>query len=278
MQEIESTVVEIHLGGPTAYTDYPDIPERFARDFKIHVYADRLEKPGLLHSSIDADPADGELVSNAIRDLGVWEVVESITMMSAFAGAPEGTRFIDFGCHVGWFSLLALSFGIETIAIDGDPRMLELLSRSRIENGFKMAPAKGGLHLRHAVIDENWKGLQTKADNLIVKMDIEGAELHAYAKMAQYFAERKVSHCLMEVSPCFEDYYPKLVGEIIDHGYEAFVMPEKRSVPRTWMETKRFLRVNCRPLHTLWRPDVEHWISQQHQIDVIFVRPGAAWG
>jgi hypothetical protein len=265
-----SEVVEIRLGGPTAYTDYPAIPMRFARDFRIHVLPAGVT-PSILHSSVTPDP--GDVVSDTIRDLKVWEVPDTLFLCSAFAAAPEGTVFADLGCHVGWYSLLAMSFGLDVVAVDGDHRMIELLRRSRRLNGYTAT-----LRTQLEMVDEFWLGLTLSADNVIVKVDLEGSEKYALNALWGLFQSHRVSHLLMEVSPVFEDYYPLLLSRLFALGYIGFVMPVKQSTPPTFDDAGAFLRTHCRRLDQLSRQSLTEWVQAQHQFDVLIFRHDARFG
>ena len=73
--------------------------------------------------------ADGDwAVSDAIRQLGVWEPVETALLSSAFAGGGAD-GFIDVGCHVGWYSVIARQWGLPVLAIDISPACLAMLDR-----------------------------------------------------------------------------------------------------------------------------------------------------
>lgn len=269
-RQVVTEIVKVHLGGPTAYTDYPAVPSRFSRDFNIHVLPPGVP-PSILHSSVVPD--SGDVVSDTIRDLKTWEVPETLFMCSAFAAAPPGTMFVDIGCHVGWYSLLAMSYDLDVVALDGDHRMLQALHRSVQANAYRSR-----LDLRLEMIDASWHGLTIPADNVIVKLDVEGNEIHALGGLWDLFMTERVSHLLMEVSPCFEDYYPVLLTRLFDLGYIGFVMPVKQAVPPTFDDAEQFLRNHCRRLDQLSRQSMTEWVQAQHQFDMILFRHDAAFG
>jgi hypothetical protein len=277
-EEVESEAVHIHIGGETAYTDHPAIPQRFERDFKIHVLKDPHAKSTILHPSVNPNIYDGEVVSNTIRDLKIWEVPETIIMLSAFKAAPEGTVFVDIGSHVGWFTMLALSYGIDTVAIDGDERMLRLLERSVEANKFR-----SGLVTSREFIGEGWVlpwSLDLIEDdaNLIVKMDIEGAERHAVAALWDYFEAGWISHCLMEVSPVFESDYAELLEPIFKLGYRCQVMPRKTAEPPVVEDIPHWLLRQSQRIDQFRQGYLKSWVNRQRQFDVVLYREDAQWG
>lgn len=272
--EVESEAVHIHIGGATAYTDHPAIPQRFERDFKLHVLKDRYAKSAILHPSVNPDVYDGELVSNTIRDLKIWEVPETIIMLSAFKAADvENTVFLDIGCHAGWFSLLAMSYGIPTIAVDGDDRMIELLERSAETNRY------ANYVLVPTFIDEGWAfPLSPAPKNLIVKMDIEGSERYAVAALWDHFESGRISHCVMEVSPVFESDYADLLEPIFKLGYRCQVMPPKTPVPPVVEDIPHWLLRSSQRIDQFRQGYLKTWVNRQHQFDVVLYREDAQWG
>jgi antitoxin component HigA of HigAB toxin-antitoxin module len=269
-----SRLVEIHLGGPTAYTDHPPIPERFSRDFKLWIF-DPDEGGGMKVHERVLNEGERDVVSEAIGDLGVWEVPETITLSSAFAAAQSGTAFLDIGSHVGWFSAIAGTYGLHVTAVDADAGALELLEQTWEENDFESE-----LKTINTLVDENleWE-LPVAVRAAIVKMDIEGAERHAVSMLWPWFEDGTITHCLMEVSPCFNDTYPALLGSLFDLGFVGHVMPRKRQQPKEMDEVYSYLSVYGRRLDVLTRHAMSDWIGQQHQFDIVVFRPaGARWG
>ena len=276
--EVETEAVHIHIGGATAYTDHPAIPQRFERDFKLHVLKDRHARSSILHPSVNPNVYDGELVSNTIRDLKIWEVPETIIMLSAFKAAPEGTVFVDIGSHVGWFTMLALSYGIETIAIDGDKRMLQALRRSAKANAFDTS---SDLFLTHTMVDEGFsleKQHLELSENLIIKIDVEGAERYAVAALWDHFENKTISHCLMEVSPVFEPDYAELLEPIFKLGYRCQVMPPKTPVPPVVEDIPHWLLRSSQRIDQFRQGYLKNWVNRQHQFDVVLYREDAQWG
>ena len=265
-------LVEVGLGGPTAYEDYPPIPERFSREFKLWIFDADGGKGMKVHDRV-LNEGERDVVSEAIGLYGVWEVPETIILSSAFAAAPEDTMFVDIGSHVGWFSVLAGSYGLKVTAVDANVDALDLLRRSWEDNRFL-----NYLGLVSVEITEGTHWVQPRTENMIVKMDVEGAERHAVAMLRPWFEDGTIAQCLMEVSPCFNDTYPALLGELFDLGYVGHVMPRKRNAPRLVGDVRTYIAVHCRRLDVLTREAMAEWISRQHQCNVIIFRPEAAWG
>ena len=60
----------------------------------------------------------GDIVSNHAKRHGAWEGGLSNVMMAILGMKPGPHQIVDFGTHVGWFSLLAASKGHKSIGIE----------------------------------------------------------------------------------------------------------------------------------------------------------------
>jgi hypothetical protein len=254
---VASVMLGVDLGQPNHFHDIPDIPARFHKRFQLEVPDDNHGDPDWT-------------VTDAIRDMGVWEPWETMFLSSAFAAAASDTLFVDLGAHVGWFCALASAWGLNWHAVEFNRNMVRYLRR--------MAKRTGLGYVDNCWVDQYW-ALAGQPRPMIVKMDLEGNERFAVAGMFRWFKTRQVTHCLMEVSPVFNDSYPHLVWSLIDAGYEAWVMPEKtldgESIDGPF---KEMIESRCRSMHT-WSFDVlKTWLDKQHQINVMFCLSEAKWG
>jgi hypothetical protein len=250
-------VMHIDLKQAHVFPDITPIPQRFHREFDICL------------NEVQDDTSDW-VVSDAIAKHGVWEPMETTFLSSAFMAAdPAKTLFLDLGSHIGWYSLLANTYDIPTIALDLNRQQLACLAQV----------IHGGVVLLNEWIDVDWQipVLAAAASKLIVKMDIEGSEVDAVNGMWDQFKTKRISHCLMEVSPVFNGSYPDLLTRLIDLGYWCYVMPEKTTPPPVFKDAVRFLRRYCKPLHIMDQAARDSWISRQHQFDVILSLPESKW-
>lgn len=247
------SIIRVDLAKAHFFPDLTPIPERLHKVFDIEVYDDM--------------EADGDwAVSDAIQQLGVWEPVETAVLSSAFAGNPDST-FVDIGCHVGWYSVIARQWGLPVYAIDANVRNFRML----------MQRLDMGIDGEMAWIAKGWTPFITAwPEPCIVKMDIEGNERYAVDAMWDLFDVGSVTHCLMEVSPVFNGSYPALLTRLIDVGYECWVLPPKCEHPLPMDDTNRWLHNACIPLHMM--TDRDEWVAAQHQFNAVFCKADSLWG
>lgn len=283
-KEHDTKRVEIHLGGPTPYLDYPEVPQELARDFVMEVW------------DTDKYPVDGgpycpasDAVSETLLSHGIWEPRETILTLAVLE-SDSNRQFggygsvVDMGSQIGWFSLLAASCGRRVHGIESDPENVRLARRNAELNGFDR------LCVHEQVIDENfdvhvdsdapnyWGKLDTFNIRL-VKLDIEGKEREGLGALwpaiegGRHLGRgQRVDHILMEMSPCFDDYYPDLVRRLIKNGFDVFRLPEKSVPPAEIYPPEK--RMSC-----YWMDEDEAMqvLAEIRQEDWWFKYKGALW-
>ncbi|MEX2253025.1 MAG: hypothetical protein WD649_02635, partial [Thermoleophilaceae bacterium] len=219
--EHSTRLVTVELGGPTGYRDLPPIPEQHARRFKMEVW------------DPDAHPVDGgpycpahDAVSETIATLGVWEPCETTLTLAVCSTAAPGSVVLDYGAQIGWFTLLAASCGIDVLAVDADADNLRLIQASAKRNAWDAI-----VHTSHARVGPDSTPAAPAERVRLVKIDVEGAEGEVVRCLWPSIEAGLVDHLLGAVSPVFAGYYPDLVADLVDAGYEAWMMPPKRTPP-----------------------------------------------
>lgn len=250
----EALWIEVALGGPTVYHDYPPVPERLARRFGMWVFDWRSyhREPG------PYCPASG-IHSQAIAETGIWEPPETVMALMVMDSAPVGSRVVDMGCAVGWYSLLAASYGMDVLAWDGDAEALRLLRRSAEDNGWDIRTR--GDRITPATEP------MAPAPCRLAKLDLEGAELDGVRVLWPSIRAGLVDHILIEVSPVFAGYYPGLVRALVTAGYRAYLIPDKRTPPYPLEDPGRDLTPLCKP----------GVLNEWEQRSVWLRREGALW-
>jgi hypothetical protein len=213
----------VELFGQTRYGDYPPIPEDLWDVFFIDVFDIEAQGDG------DGYCPSADAVSWNLDQFRIWEPVETITLLRCMQELPEAV-FVDIGAHIGYYSLLALRRGIPTLAIEAD---LDI-SRILIDNmkDYEYGAVREGRVGSGFAFD--WSTLSTPGSDhpdLIVKIDVEGAERDAVALLGGPIKAGRVKYALIEISPRFGPGYDALVTRMIDRGYRCFEMPPKADPP-----------------------------------------------
>lgn len=259
--------ITVDLAAPHRYGDYPQVPTRLQRAFTMHIY------------DPDLYPVDGgpycpahDAVSETIDSHGIWEPRETILTLHVCESARADQAMLDFGAQLGWFSLLAASCGLRVRAIDADTENLEAAWASAQANGWGAYVATW--HMRVAPdtepVDPDFLGPLR-----LVKIDVEGAERDAVRILWPSIEAGLVDHLLIEISPCFADYYPDLVCDLIDADYEAYLLPPKQSPPLSLDDPEHDLAPFR--LDTLMRSTLRELVASWRQEDCWFKRRGASW-
>lgn len=210
--------IEVTLSGPCdAVPDYPAIPQWLEQHFLLSVYDwEKYEGVPMYCSGNDS-------VSQAIALQGVWEGFETLLAMDILGDARIAPSvMVDLGSHVGWYSIIAASFGYEVLAVDGDRENLELLNQSSRWNGFYNL-----ITTSHGWIGPETTPLSPGPRIRLLKADVEGAEDEVLRICDPLFREGLIDFAFFEVSPEFSDHYPATVQSVLDHGYDAYLIPDK---------------------------------------------------
>lgn len=192
-------------------------------------------------------PGDDD-VSRTLSLYGRWEAEESVAFSRVLARS-HGTAVIDFGSHVGWYTVLALVSGFDVLAIEGIREHEELTLANARTIGMDHH-----LHQAHHWVGPGTPYLPAENAPLIacVKIDLEGNEEDAVRSLFELLLAGRIDNILLEVSPIFNDSYPALLRRLMDHhGFSAATVSP-------------------------WRPfdvlDIEVVVAEQPQIDVILSR------
>lgn len=215
--------IEVDLSERHGYMDCPPIPEW------LQVFPFRMEVWDWTKGPYDPFgpwcPARC-VVSQTIADLGIWEPRETLALMHMFELTRlEGERwtFLDIGAQLGWFSILALKFGLDVVAVEADPEVAAVLSRNLDRNGTnwhvteqRIVPGNVFPIFEHPTI---------------VKIDIEGAEPEAIQALGPNLANGMIRGLMIEISPSFGIDYRPMIETLIGYGYEPGFLPGKSDPP-----------------------------------------------
>jgi hypothetical protein len=241
-----------------SYSALPDVagfPSRWQREFTLDALGRDPHAPHL-----------DDHVSQALRFQGVWEAHETlaaIAVLERFGGV-----MLDFGAHIGWYSVLAKFFGDgQVIAWEDDAETQLALTDNAIRHDID-------LELRGPVT-RGMAPVEVDGPVSLVKVDIEGMDCWAIDACAGLFEHGRVAAALVEVSPIFEAdgrgvcAYVELVGRLMGWGYRPFRVP-----PKGW---DRLGAYRDAPLETLerWRGLGEDWaveVARCRQDNFVFLR------
>lgn len=204
-----------------------------------------------------------DIISREISQTGGWERYESLLFCDILYDGeqPRSEQMVlDFGCHLGWYSTIAITFGYTVAAIDANRENCHLTITNTQMNGESGAKAS----VFCGAVDEHAPLLDADMPVRVAKIDIEGAEQWAIRMLSPTLEARNVDYLLMEVSPVFNDTYPDLVEQIAGYGYDVYVIPH--SAPRVDNPLETLMR------HLLVEQDRRSVVAAFHQEDLLFAR------
>lgn len=164
-------------------------------------------------------PGDDD-VSRTLALYGKWEPAGTAMFRAALAN--DDGPVIDFGTHVGWYTLIALAMGREVLAVEAVVEHEQLTLDNAVRYGYGAA-----LHQAHCWIDENTPRLPWTPDApmfALAKVDLEGNDRHAVTIAHDLIYHGNVRNIMLECSPCFNDTYGDLLRHLVGLGYRAAVI------------------------------------------------------
>lgn len=207
-----------------------------------------------------------DIISYCIDQQKVWEAEETAVQLDILSEQTSGVM-LDFGSHIGYYSILAALKGYQVASFDSSAENLALLKESADQNDVE-----DRIHSYYCLLDDQVPVLSRDAEEVqLVKIDIEGAERHAIQMCADLIGGRKIKYLIMEVSPVFNDTYPALVETIAGQGYDVYLI----NSDKTWEHHEELMDA---PLATVKKYSEipaegrKEYVASLHQENFLFVR------
>lgn len=215
----DSRVVNVVLDGETAVPDLPAIPSEHRRTFQMAIWDwERYQNYAGLYCTGQDE------VSKAIDHQGIWEGYETRLAVELLDSGPPEAAVIDFGAHVGWFTLLAVASFRPVLAVEADAENLALLEANakRVARGHLVVPCRAWVSPASRPLPRGEVPVR------LVKIDIEGQEAEAVRVCEPLLRERLIDYLLVEASPEFPEADTRsLVERLLSLGYAAYLVPTK---------------------------------------------------
>lgn len=139
-------------------------------------------------------------VSMSLDLYGDWERPDIARMRSILT--EETGTVLDFGGHIGWFGVQALRMGCDVEFFEADPENFRLC----YENCRLADTPKIGIGTLAWIADVPPE--RFNYDHVrFLKSDVEGAEDQVINLTRHLWADRKIDHALLEISPVFKGYH-----------------------------------------------------------------------
>lgn len=185
-----------------------------------------------------------DVLSRSLIESGFWEKWDTKLLLNQ--RVFRGNHVIDVGAHIGWYTLIACSFGCSVTAFEGDKENSQTLRKNVELNGFS------GVDIRNEWVHEGWSpDVDIDGPIDLIKVDIEGNDAFAVDGLWRFVESGQVRNLFVEISPVFRDGYPELVERICEAGFSATVAdPQPFTLPSY------------------------EWVEDCHQVDVLFQRNG----
>jgi hypothetical protein len=220
----------------------------FGKDIKIFDYFYYSKKYQNQSQSLGLD-----IICKCLKKDGCWEPFQTEITREILTEKTEGV-FLDLGCHIGYYSILASSLGIKTYSVDGNNKFLNLFRESIKINSLE------NIEIINSVISSDFDlELFISKHNInqikLIKMDLEGSETNIIKLFEPLFLNKKINNLIIEISPKFNNDYPELCRYIFNHGFKIYdigLSPQRKLLE----ETNHLNELNHLPIE-----DINNYIS-----------------
>lgn len=247
---------------------YPALPDvaGFAPRYQRSLTLDVLSRDPSAAPSYGEWDYGRDAVTESLMLQAVWEAQESTLAVDVLANHPGVV--LDFGAHIGWYTVLAGVFGDHpVIAFEPDANMVTALVCNAERYGVDVS--------YRDEVRPSTPQVEVDGDVALMKCDIEGMDGYAIDACADLFARQRIRFALIEVSPIFWHDgrgpcdYVVMVGRLRDWGYRVYQIP-----PKGWEYNAAYRE---RPLATLKQhrelgADWANVIAGCRQDNFVFIR------
>lgn len=211
----ETVIVHVDLHGKHAH-DFALFPDNRRCQFDFEVYNSSIYETGQWCHG-DAAVAQGIIAQ------GIWESYETRLAVEIYATNEPGT-VLDFGANMGWYTVLASLQGHDVIAFEMESETADICGRNVMRN------RNTAVTILNTFIDDRTPRLRAHDEHvLFLKSDVEGSEFAVIECCWDLIEQRRVQYMMLEISPCFKPGYGELMQRIMDAGYSAHLIPDKRT-------------------------------------------------
>jgi len=231
----DTLAIDLFLSGEHyGIQDVPPIPKRLETKIKLEVFEWKQYR-----NSPRYCPADDEFSRSIFRN-GVWEGFETSLFLDILDQGNRDNVVLDFGSQLGWYSILAGLKGYDVVAYDFCKEIIDLFIKNISLNKLNTK-----IGLVSGFIDESCSEVYSPGGINVefLKSDVEGNEQYVYKMTKHLFEQKRINYAMFEISPCFNDSYPKLCHDIISNGYAIYMIPQKG--------TPHFKEYSEQPLRTI---------------------------
>lgn len=263
--------VLVDVRGQGVVHEYPAIPDHLARTLRLLCYDyHRYVGAGCYCTGQDES-------SHAFLQGQIWEGYETLLAMEILYRGDRGDVVLDFGAHLGWYAVIAASFGYQVVAFEADGENAE-----RCAQNARLNSVGNLVHVVHTWIGPDSPQLPADRGRVrLLKSDLEGLEVEVTQSCLNLFSARRIDYALLEISPVLMNRSPSwavrhgdyagLCGWINECGYEVFDVPSKAASPQLKAAFERDPLAAIRSCRVPWQ-QLRSYVGDLRQTNFLFVR------
>lgn len=153
-----------------------------------------------------------DIICKCLENDRVWEPFQT-EITTEILKSMDGI-FVDIGCHIGYYSILASLLGKKSLSFDLDYDYLNLFESTKDLNNLN------NIRIFNQKVDKkiNTKNIIGDQKISLLKIDTEGLELEIVTK----FLDFQIPYIIAEISPKFNNTYPNLCKKMMYLNYKIY--------------------------------------------------------
>lgn len=162
-----------------------------------------------------------DVVSKNIINGGIWDKKGSEIITDLLEKeSREGGIVLDFGSHIGWYSILCAKMGFDVWAFDESEENCKILRKNA-----KLNKVSDKIKIIHEHVGKDFS-IRVNKPVLLVKADVEGAEPYVVNALKDSLIQKAIKYLYLEVTPAFNEGYETMVQNLDNCGYLVLDMDD----------------------------------------------------
>ena len=156
-----------------------------------------------------------DIISKSIKNKKCWQPYQ--TQLISLILNEGNFTFIDIGCHIGYYSLLAHSLNNKVISIEDNKNYYNVFNKTIVNNNI-IDISNNYLIIDSLTKKESLPKINTNNIQLL-RSCFHGHEIYIMNLYKKYFKKKLIKYIIFQISPKLKSGYPLLCKYMNKYGY-----------------------------------------------------------
>ncbi len=168
----------------------------------------------------NSNKQENDLISHILRRDHSWEPYQTEITIELLKKLSN-KKFIDIGAHIGYYSLIAASYGWFVESYESNSLYYKIFDDNIICNNFTELIKSYNIRVDEKISHDN---ISNQKNIGIIKIDVEGAEPEIIQGLTKSLKNQDIDALIIEISPKFRnvEILIQLIQNIHSYGYNYY--------------------------------------------------------